>query len=285
MAKSPLGRGLGALLPRDSQAGEEVRLIDIDLIRPSQDQPRAQFDERRLNELAQSIRINGIIQPLLLRRHGGVFELIAGERRWRAAQLAGIRSVPAIVREIPDEKVLELSLIENIQRQELNPLEEARAYRKLIDGLKLSHEEVAQRVGRDRSFITNYLRVLKLPEDVLELVADEKLSIGHARALLAIDSPPLLRSFTQRVLKRHWSVRETEDRIRKLGPKAAHSTKSPFEADPNVRAAEAKLRTHLGRQVRITQDKANPSGRIELHYYDQSDLMRLYDGLMRLANI
>src|ERR1700756_5182258 len=144
MAKSPLGRGLSALLPRDSQAGEEVRLIDIDLIRPSQDQPRAQFDERRLHELAKSIRVNGIIQPLLLRRHGAVFELIAGERRWRAAQLADIRSVPAIVREIPDEKVLELSLIENIQRQELNPLEEARAYRKLIDGLKLSHEEVAQ---------------------------------------------------------------------------------------------------------------------------------------------
>jgi len=283
MSKRALGRGLSALLPQEASVGEEVRLVDIDLIRPSEDQPRTQFDLRRLNELAQSIRSNGIIQPLLLRRRGATFELIAGERRWRAAQLAGIASVPAIVREIADDKILELSLIENIQRQELNPIEEANAYRKLIDGLKLSHDEVAQRVGRDRSFITNYLRVLKLPADILSLVAEEKLTMGHARALLGLDSPQLMRSLSQRILQKHWSVRETEERIRALSRQPTKLNSSAVDqADPNVRAAESKLRTHLGRQVKITPDRSKPSGKVELHYYDEADLNRLFRQLLHI---
>ena len=214
-----------------------------------------------------------------------MYELIAGERRWRAAQLAEIKSLPVIIREIPDEKVLELSLIENIQRQELNPIEEAKAYRKLISELNLQHDEVARRVGHDRSVITNYLRILKLPADIQSLVAQEKLSMGHARALLGVDSPHLMRSLSQRILQKHWSVRETEDRVRKLNRKESASLTGQVSdrLDPNIRAAEAKLRTHLGRQVKIVQDKAKSSGRLELHYYDSADLDTLYRLLIGLT--
>src|SRR6266550_61235 len=188
MNKQPLGRGLSALLSTASSLvdNEEVRDVEIDLVRPSQQQPRTTFDEAKLEELAQSIRASGIIQPLLVRRRGGLFELVAGERRWRAAQLAGLTRVPAIIREIPDEKILELALIENIQRQELNPVEEANAYRKLIDTLHLTQDQVAERVGRDRTFITNYLRILRLPAEIQSLIEGEKLSFGHARALLGL---------------------------------------------------------------------------------------------------
>ncbi|HSV33285.1 MAG TPA: ParB/RepB/Spo0J family partition protein [Pyrinomonadaceae bacterium] len=285
MTKKPLGRGLSALLPRESAISEEVRNVEIDLIRPSDDQPRTRFDQDRLNDLALSIKSNGIIQPLLVRRRGGMYELIAGERRWRAAQLAEIKSLPVIIREIPDERVLELSLIENIQRQELNPIEEAKAYRKLIGELNLQHDEVARRVGRDRSVITNYLRILKLPDDIQALVAQEKLSMGHARALLGVDSPHLMRSLSQRILQKHWSVRETENRVRKLNRKEAPSLtpQAGDRTDPNIRAAEAKLRTRLGRQVKIVQDKAKSSGRLELHYYDSADLDNLFRLLIRLV--
>jgi ParB family chromosome partitioning protein len=286
MTKKPLGRGLSALLPRESTISEEVRNVEINLIKPSDDQPRTRFEESRLNDLALSIKSNGIIQPLLVRRRGPMYELIAGERRWRAAQLAGIKSLPVIVRDIPDDKVLELSLIENIQRQELNPIEEATAYRKLINELNLHHEEVARRVGRDRSVITNYLRILKLPDDIQALVAQEKLSMGHARALLGIESPLVMRSLSQRILQKHWSVRETEDRIRKLNRKSSPSSPAlaQDQGDPNVRAAEAKLRTHLGRQVRIIEDKSKPSGKIELHYYDAADLNHLFRSLLGLES-
>src|SRR5947209_9567468 len=218
MNKKPLGRGLSALIsaapsPQDS---EELREIDIDMVRPSEHQPRTSFDEGKLKELAQSIRASGIIQPLLVRPRGGLFELVAGERRWRAAQLAGLTRVPAIVRDVPDENLLELALIENIQRQELNAIEEANAYKRLIESLGLTQEEVAQRVGRDRTFITNYLRILKLPNEIQTLLEQEKLTFGHARALLGISDPQLQRRLAQRIYKNNWSVRETESRIRSL---------------------------------------------------------------------
>lgn len=276
---------MSALLSAELPAtNEEVRDVDIDLIRPSSDQPRTQFDSDRLQELAQSIKSNGIIQPLLLRRRSGAFELVAGERRWRAAQLAGLRSVPAIVREIPDDKLLELALIENIQRQELSPVEEANAYKKLIDSLGLTQEEVAQRVGRDRSFITNYLRVLKLPADILALVEAEKLSMGHARALLAIGTPQALRKVANSILQKHWSVRETEQRIRALANvKSKPISASAPTLDPNIRAAESRLRTQLSRQVKITPDKNKESGKIEIQYYDANDLDHLYRLLLGRA--
>jgi ParB family chromosome partitioning protein len=280
MNRKPLGRGLSAListapLPQDS---EELREIEIDLIRPGEQQPRNTFDEAKLQELAQSIRATGIIQPLLVRRRGGLFELVAGERRWRAAQIAGLMRVPAIVREIPDENLLELALIENIQRQELNAIEEANAYRRLIESLGLTQEEVAQRVGRDRTFITNYLRILKLPNEIQTLLEHEKLSFGHARALLGISDPQLQRRLAQRIHKNNWSVRETENRIRGLNSQNRPTViPQAQQVDPNLRAAEAKLRRRFGTQVRIVAAKAGSSGRIEIEFYSAEDLTRLYD--------
>src|SRR5437763_9730220 len=221
MNRSPLGRGLSALISTDQPpaGSDEIREIELDLIRPGRQQPRTTFDQAKLEELAQSIRTTGIIQPLLVRPRGGLFELVAGERRWRAAQLAGLLRVPAIVRDIPDENLLELALIENIQRQELNPIEEANAYKRLIDSLGLTQEEVAQRVGRDRTFITNYLRILRLPNEIQTLLEQEKLTFGHARALLAVADVQLQRRLAQRIYKNNWSVRETESRIRSLAPR------------------------------------------------------------------
>lgn len=262
-------------MPQDS---EELREIEIDLIRPGEQQPRNTFDEAKLQELAQSIRATGIIQPLLVRRRGGLFELVAGERRWRAAQMAGLMRVPAIVREIPDENLLELALIENIQRQELNAIEEANAYRRLIESLGLTQEEVAQRVGRDRTFITNYLRILKLPNEIQTLLEQEKLSFGHARALLGVSDPQLQRRLAQRIHKNNWSVRETENRIRGLNSQNRPAVVPQAQpVDPNLRAAEAKLRRRFGTQVRIVAAKPGSSGRIEIEFYSAEDLTRLYD--------
>ena len=283
MNRKPLGRGLSALIstapsPQDS---EELREIEIDLITPGEQQPRTSFDEAKLQELAQSIRVSGIIQPLLVRRRGGRFELVAGERRWRAAQLAGLSRVPAIIRDIADENLLELALIENIQRQELNAIEEANAYKRLIESLGLTQEEVASRVGRDRTFITNYLRILKLPTEIQTLLEQEKLTFGHARALLGVSDPHLQRRLAQRICKNNWSVRETESRIRNLSRKEQPSSAPPQQlSDPNVRAAEAKLRRRFGTQVRIVSAKAGSAGRIEIEFYSAEDLNRLYDLLV-----
>ena len=282
MTKRPLGRGLSALLSTDSRPvdNEEVLDVQIDLIHPGHQQPRTTFDQAKLDELAQSIRASGIIQPLLLRRRGGMFELVAGERRWRAAQIAGLRTVPAIVRDIPDEKLLELALIENIQRADLNPVEEANAYKKLIESLGLTQEEVAQRVGRDRSFVTNYLRILKLPSEIRLLLEREKLSFGHARALLTIDNALLQRRLAQKIVKNNWSVREVERRVRNLtAPKQPRSLNKSHE-DPNLRAAEARLRRHLGTQVRIILNEPGKSGKIEIEYYSLPDLDRIYNAIV-----
>jgi len=283
MTKRPLGRGLSAListdpLPADS---DEIREIEIDLIQPNSQQPRTSFNLAKLEELAQSIKSTGIIQPLLVRPRGGLFELVAGERRWRAAQMAGLTRIPAIVRGIPDEKLLELALIENIQRQELNPIEEASAYKRLIDSLGLTQDEVARRVGRDRTFVTNYLRVLKLPTDIQRLIENDKISFGHARALLAIDDPVNQRRLAQKIAKHSWSVRETEQRVKLLiRPHTKAVEKSVTHPDANVRAAEVKLRRILGTQVRIHPMRPGAAGRIEIEYYNLADLDRLFNAIV-----
>ena len=280
MNRKPLGRGLSALISTapSPQDNEELREIEVDLIRPGEQQPRNTFDEAKLQELAQSIRATGIIQPLLVRRRGGLFELVAGERRWRAAQMAGLTRVPAIIREIADENLLELALIENIQRQELNAIEEANAYRRLIESLGLTQEEVAKRVGRDRTFITNYLRILKLPNEIQSLLEQEKLTFGHARALLGITDPQMQRRIAQRIHKHNWSVRETEHRIRNLNSQRPTAVAAPAQnIDPNIRAAEAKLRRRFGTQVRIVSGKPGGAGRIEIEFYGAEDLNRIYD--------
>ncbi len=261
---------------------DEVREIEIDLIRPGQQQPRTTFDQVKLEELAQSIRTTGVIQPLLVRPLGGMFELVAGERRWRAAQIAGLTRVPSIVRVIPDEKVLELALIENIQRAELNAVEEARAYKGLIESLALTQDEVAQRVGRDRTFVTNYLRVLKLPKDIQDLIETEKISFGHARALLSIQDPIIQRRLAQKIVNHSWSVRETERRVKQFSqPQAKRPIQAPsVTPDPNVRAAETKLRRILATQVRILPGSP---GKIEIEYYDLADLDRIFSLITKNA--
>src|SRR5436190_2639335 len=284
MNRRPLGRGLSALISTDQQpaASDEIREIELDLIRPGSQQPRTNFDQAKLDELAQSIRSTGIIQPLLVRPKGGLFELVAGERRWRAAQLAGLARIPAIVRDIPDERLLEMALVENIQRQELNPIEEALAYKRLIESLGLTQEQVAHRVGRDRTFVTNYLRVLKLPTDIQKLIETDKLSFGHARSLLGVEDPMNQRRLAHKIVKHKWSVRETEERVRNLarerGPRPA---KSPEPTDPNIRAAEVKLRRVFGTQVRIHPLKPGAPGRIEIEYYNLADLDRIFTTIVR----
>ena len=263
---------------------DEIREIQIDLIQPGRQQPRTTFNQAKLEELAQSIRTTGIIQPLLVRPSGGLFELVAGERRWRAAQLAGLARIPAIVRDIPDDNLLELALIENIQREELNPVEEANAYKRLIESLGLTQDEVARRVGRDRTFITNYLRVLKLPTDIQNLLEHDKLTFGHARALLSVPDPITQRRLAQKIVKHNWSVRETERRVRNLSREADRPTqKSTEHADPNIRAAEVKLRRALSTQVRIVQGKRSIPGRLEIEFYDLADLDRIFNLIVRDA--
>ena len=276
---------MSALLSAESTATSEEELlqIDIDLIEPSPAQPRTHFDEDRLEELAQSIRSNGIVQPLLLRHHGARYQLVAGERRWRAAQRAGLQRVPAVVRDIPDNKLLELALIENIQRQELNPIEEAHAYKRLIETLGLTQEVVAQRVGRDRSFVTNYLRLLRLPEDIQRLVEEEKISMGHARALLGVDDPDIQRRVAKNVIDQSLSVRETERAIKRIiaGISPSVATTPPAKRDDaNMRSAEIKLRRRLGTQVKVIPSQSGPGGKIEIEYYNDGDLDRIYQLLV-----
>lgn len=259
---------------------EDFLEIHIELIDPSPSQPRTNFDEARLEELAQSIRTNGIVQPLLVRRHGMRFQLVAGERRWRAAQRAGLDRVPAVVREIPDDRLLELALIENIQRQELNAIEEAYAYKRLIEAHGLTQETVAQRVGRDRSFITNYLRLLRLPADIQTLLEEEKISTGHARALLGVVELDIQRRVAREIVEQCLSVRETERKIKRIiaGTSTTTATlRTPKKVDANVRAAETKLRRRFGTQVHIRPNQKGDGGKIEIEYYNDGDLDRLYN--------
>jgi len=286
MARKALGRGLGALLSAEgtATATEDPNTIAIDLIDPSPLQPRGIFDEAKLDELAQSISANGVVQPLIVRPKQDRFELIAGERRWRAAQRAGLTRVPAIVRNVSDDKVLELALIENIQREDLNPIEEARAYKNLIDTVGLTQEVVAERVGRDRSYVTNFLRLLRLPEDLQELVQAGRISTGHARTLLGLADVAAQRRLARKIIERDLSVRATEQAVRLLTEakpgQAMKHTKASI-ADPNVRAAETRLRRHFGTQVRIVQASGSAAGKIELEYYNQGDLDRIYSLLIR----
>jgi ParB family chromosome partitioning protein len=275
MTRKALGRGLGALLSVEARPSDDASLIQLDLINPNPAQPRTHFDETKLAELSQSIIENGLVQPLLVRRRGPQYELIAGERRWRAAKIAGLSHVPVIVREVPDEKLLELALIENIQREELNPIEEAGAYKRLIETVGLTQEVLAKRVGRDRSYITNYLRLLRLPEDIQQLVQEGKLSTGHARTLLAVTGEDLQRRLARRIINEQLSVRQVEKLVKQK--ETAQVPKAVAAVDPNVRAAEARLRRMFGTKVRIVQHPSLRSGRIELEFFNDQDLNRLYD--------
>ena len=266
-------------------ASEEFIEIDIDLIEPNHLQPRTNFDEAQLEELANSIKLKGIVQPILTRRLSGArYQIVAGERRWRAAQRAGVQRIPAIVRDIPDEKMLELALIENIQRQELNAIEEAYAYKRLIETLGLTQEAVAQRVGRDRTFITNYLRLLRLPDDIQQMVEEGVSSMGHARALLGIDDVEIQRKIARNIVESGFSVRQTEKAVKRTVESATVPTLGATKHDANLRTAEDKLRRRLGTQVRVLPNANGYGGKIELQYYNDDDLNRLYELLINTQN-
>jgi ParB family chromosome partitioning protein len=259
--------------------------IDLDLIEPNNFQPRTSFDEERLEQLAQSIRANGIIQPLLVRRlSADRYQLVAGERRWRAAQRAGLHRVPCVVKEIPEDKMLELALIENIQRQELNAIEEAQAYKRLIETLGLTQEMVAQRVGRDRTFITNYLRLLRLPEDIQRMVEAEQISMGHARALLGVDDPEIQRKLAKEVSEKGLSVRQIERAIKRIVGGEETETVTIIKEDPNFKAAEDKLRRKLSSKVHIVINQKSNGGKIEIDFFDDNDLNRIYEIIMGKEN-
>ena len=275
MRKKVLGRGLEALIPEVKTAERPTGEIDIDRIVPNPSQPRLKFDETRLEELAMSIRENGILQPVLVRPHENGYQLIAGERRLSAAQRAGLLKVPAIIRDVPDDRLLELALVENIQREPLNPMEEAQAYQRLIDVTSQTQEQLSERLGKDRSTIANSLRLLKLPSAIKLLVADGQLSPGHARALLASSaSPAEMANIAKAMVKKGWSVREAE-----RWAKNRSKPRSPQKPqDPNEAAAADRLRLALGTKVEIVS-KSGDSGEIRIHYYGQEELTRLYNTL------
>src|SRR6476646_6530404 len=281
MNRKALGRGLGALLSSDTtiDLGSEPTEVDVDAIVPGPMQPRTHFDEGALEGLADSIRSQGIIQPLLVRRVGDRYELIAGERRWRAAQLAGLGKVPVVVKAVPDKDLLEIALIENIQRENLNTIEEAQAYQRLIDTVGLTQEALAARVGRDRSYITNYLRLMKLPEDLQKLVVEGRLSTGHARTILGLSHVDLQRKLARQVIDGGLSVRATEHLVRKAVDGTA-PPKTASAVDPNIRAAETKLRRALGTRVRIVRLRGEGQGKVEISFFSNQDLDRIYNLLL-----
>ena len=255
---------------------------DIDLLSPNEFQPRTQAVDPRLDHLAASIKVNGVIQPIVVRRIGDRFQIIAGERRWRAARLAGLTRVPIVVRDVTpgrERSLLEMALIENIQRENLNPIDEALAYRRLADEFHLTQEEIASAVGKDRASVANYLRLLKLPEEVRRQVADGRLSMGHARALVTLTTEADQRRVAHDVIARNLSVRETESLVKKLVERsaAARETTAPRPVDVHTRAAEDRLKLVLGTRVRIVRH--GKRGRIEIDFNSEDELIRIYEQL------
>jgi len=271
-----LGRGLSALIPDAPVTAPERALdIDTDLLRPNKFQPRTHIDDERIEDLSRSIRTNGIIQPIVVRRVDGGYEIVAGERRWRAAQRAGLLKVPVVVRDIPEDQLLAVALIENIQREDLNPIEEAHAYRRLADDFRLTQEQIADAVGKDRSSIANYVRLLRLPQEVRATLATGKLSMGHARALLGISDEALQLKLSRDVVASNLSVRETEALIRKAQQPA--QVKPEAVKDVHTRAAEDRLRLALGTRVRIA--RKGKGGRVEIEFTNEDELQRIFEFL------
>jgi ParB family chromosome partitioning protein len=260
-------------------AAQGPQQIDIDLIEPSPYQPRTRFREEALEELARSIRSSGIIQPLILRSHGLRYQLIAGERRWRAAQRAGLLRVPAVIREVPEELALEITLVENIQREDLNPIEQARAFERLMGEFGLTQERVAERTGKDRATVANAVRLLKLEKSIQDLIEDGRISAGHGRALLAIADPRVRIALAQRAARGGLTVRQIE----RLASRRAHVT--PIGAQPtldaNTRAALEELSRHLGTRVALRPRSKSRPGQLILEYYDDAQLAGLYARLMK----
>jgi ParB family chromosome partitioning protein len=311
MTRNALGRGLGALIrepepqvpapqptapaiqPQPAASGSAAAAaaparepihagphqIDIDLIEPSPYQPRTRFREEALDELARSIKSSGIIQPLVLRPIGNRFQLIAGERRWRAAQRAGLTKVSAIVRQVPDELALEMTLVENIQREDLNAIEAARAFERLMDEFQLTQESVAERTGKDRATVANSIRLLKLEPTIQDWIEEGKLTAGHGRALLAVPDSQLRMRYAQRASRGGLTVRQIERLASRRSRGASPATEAHMDA--NIRAAIDEMQRHLGTKVLLRQKTKMRPGQLVLEYYDDAQLMGIYDRLMK----
>jgi ParB family chromosome partitioning protein len=280
--RKALGRGLSALLGTPETETEELREIDINRILPNAQQPRKNFDEDGLNELADSIRAHGVIQPIVVQPlPDSFFQIIAGERRWRASQRAGLLRMPAVIREVGTESSLEIALIENLQREDLNPIEEAQAFEKLIVDLGLTQEEVANRVGKSRATITNTLRLLRLPSEVQSWIGENKLSTGHAKALLSLSEPGAILDAARKIIQGTLSVRQAEALVSRSlkGDAKKDSADAGNVLDPNVTAAIHALELALGTKVTIQENGGK--GRIELHFFSFEEMNRLYEGLIR----
>jgi len=262
--------------PPPPPADPVVTSLPIDAIDANPLQPRRLFKNERLAELAQSIRANGIVQPLVVRKVGDRYQIVAGERRWRAAKLAEIPEIPVVVRDIPDDHLLEISLIENIQRENLNPMETAHAFSRLASELGLSPEQIGLRTGKDRTTVINFLRLLGLSDDLQQLVAEGRLSAGHARCLLSLPTLALQREVAEKAIAGDWSVRQTERTTQKMMADRQPKHVDEVQVDPNVKAAIQEMQRVLGTRVRILE-KAKKGGKIEIEYYSQEDLDRIYE--------
>jgi ParB family transcriptional regulator, chromosome partitioning protein len=281
--RKALGRGLSALLGTPELEPEQLREIDIDRILPNSQQPRKNFDEAALNELADSIREHGIVQPIVVRPlDDGFFQLIAGERRWRASQRAGLTRLPAVIREAGEDSALELALIENLQREDLNPMEEAQAYERLITDFGLTQEDVARRVGKNRATVANMLRLLRLPPEVQQWLRDNRLTTGHAKALLSLSDLDAILNSAKKIIQGNYSVRQAEmlvSRYYNVAPGKDDPEGGRGAVDPNVRAAIHALEQALG--TKVTVQESGGKGKIEVHFFSFEEMNRLYEGLMR----
>ena len=294
-----LGKGLDSLIPDNGKGADrekKVKVVEkvvekiiekpsevklkINQIEPNRDQPRKKFDETALQELADSIRQFGILQPLIVQERENYYEIIAGERRWRAAKLAGLKELPVIIRTMTDQEIVEISLIENIQRENLNPIEEAAAYRRLLTEFHLKQEEVAERVGKSRTAVTNSMRLLKLDERVQQMVVEEMLSTGHARALLAIEDPDLQFQTANKIYNEKLSVREVEKLVKKIGKEKPVKKEKNFQQDAVFQDLEERMKASLGTKVSINR-KDEQKGKIEIEYYSIEELERLMELIIR----
>lgn len=275
MTKKALGKGLGAFIPEEFGILKEDRYaeVEIEKVRPNPQQPRTMFDDQSIDELARSIRETGIIQPVLVVPEEDHYKIIVGERRWRAAQKAGLRSIPVIIRNISVDKQLEISLIENIHREDLNPLEIAQAFQRLSEELGLTQQEIADKVGKDRASVANYIRLLKLPEEVKQFIRENKLSMGQARAILALEEPELQLQVARQVVEKGFSVRETEKLVQKFKERPPRAQK--LLEDPDLKALEEDLIKFLGTKVAISGNRNK--GTIKIFYFSLDDLNRIYD--------
>jgi ParB family chromosome partitioning protein len=283
--KTALGKGLSALIPEKEKRGKDVKsgeVLDLDIkkIAPNDYQPRRVFDDDALNDLVRSIKEKGVIQPVIVRQTSdSTFQLIAGERRWRASQKAGLSSIPAIVKEAAPAEALELALIENIQREDLNPIETAEAFQRLIEDFNLTHDDLSKKVGKDRTTVSNYLRILKLPSDIKRWIAEGSLSTGHAKALLQVDNERLQSEIARKIIKNGLSVRETESLCSK-DPSQRTVRKGLKIKDPQIASLEEKLIHSLGTKVRLIH-KSSKKGKIEIEYYSLEELDRLLEVLIQ----